>query len=307
MRTRVPNGCARRIATLLHAQHRLSLVFSSSLQRPSSPQTWTSNDRLIPPHPALLSWFAGDFDLSSFTAAESSSGGFYHATDSSGHDYFFDACGAITKVTCEGSAVAAPVALQAWDGGAEPPTLPQDQCGALGAVSTQSCHSTNASALTCDYINGDGGRTVSIRYKCAAVAVPPTASQPDPLAEHYIIDFAGPGACAAAPESGGGGWGKTFLILFFVITLLYVGGGYGYNFKYRDLRGAEAVPQIEYWQQVPGLVRDGCVFAYEQSVIFIAYLNEKRQGGPADPGLKRVLADNEEGAESNTVYEESKA
>ena len=64
-----------------------------------------------------------------------------------------------------------------------------------------------------------------------------------------------------------------------------MGGGYGYNFKYRDLRGAEAVPQIEYWQQVPGLVRDGCVFAYEQSVIFIAYLNEKRQGGPADPRL----------------------
>lgn len=249
---------------------------------------------------------AGAFDLGSFKAATPSAG-FYHATDSGGHDYYFDACGAIKSVTCQGSSAPDPVAVQTWGEPApQPPSFPQDSCGALGADSTQSCHSTNASALQCDYSQGDGGRTVSIRYKCAPVATPPTASQPDQSVTHYVIDFSGPGGCAGA-GGGGGGWGKLFLILFFVFTTLYFGGGFGYNYKYKDLRGAEAVPQIEYWKQVPGLVHDGCVFSYQQTSIFVAYLNEKRQGGPADPGLKRALAENEDGGESSTAYEESKA
>ena len=69
----------------------------------------------------------------------------------------------------------------------------------------------------------------------------------------------------------------------------------------------DAVPQLEYWQQVPGLVKDGCIFSYQQTSAFVAWVNEKRQGSVADAGLKRALAENEDGGEGATAYEEQKA
>ena len=59
-----------------------------------------------------------------------------------------------------------------------------------------------------------------------------------------------PAACPSGGGAGGGGWGTPFLILFPVFTGLYIGGGFFYNYKYKELRGAEAVPQIAYWRQV---------------------------------------------------------
>ena len=50
--------------------------------------------------------------------------------------------------------------------------------------------------------------------------------------------------------------------------------------------------ELEAWDFLPG--RDLVVVA-------------RGQGGPADPGLKRALAENEDGGESSTAYEESKA
>ena len=194
--------------------------------------------------------------MSGFKAATPAAG-FYHVTDSSQHDYYFDACGAITLVTCTGSATTSPAALQTWGSPApQPPTFPQESCAGLGSFAAQSCHSKNASDFTCDYANGDGGRTLSFNYQCAPIAAPPTATQPDPSVNHYVIIFKGPSACAGSGGKGGG-WGTLFLILFPVFSGLYVAGGYGYNYKYRDLRGVEAFPQREYWSEVPGLVKDG--------------------------------------------------
>jgi hypothetical protein len=45
-------------------------------------------------------------------------------------------------------------------------------------------------------------------------------------------------------------WGTLFLILFPIAIGLYVGGGYYYNYKYKEMRGVDAVPQLEYWKQV---------------------------------------------------------
>jgi len=102
-------------------------------------------------------------------------------------------------------------------------------------------------------------------------------------------------------------WGSLFLILAPIFIAVYVGAGYYYNFKYKDLRGVQAIPQIEYWKEVPGLVKDGCIFSYQQTRRGIKYLQEKQMGGaPADPALKQALANDEDGAAS-TSYEESKA
>jgi hypothetical protein len=54
--------------------------------------------------------------------------------------------------------------------------------------------------------------------------------------------------------------------------------------------------------QVPGLVKDGCLFSYQQVMAFIAYLRNKSP--PDDPALKQALADDDAGA---TAYEEQKA
>ena len=50
------------------------------------------------------------------------------------------------------------------------------------------------------------------------------------------------------------GW--LFIILLFVGILVYVGGGIGYNVKYKAMQpGIEAIPFIEYWKEVCAPIR----------------------------------------------------
>jgi len=53
-------------------------------------------------------------------------------------------------------------------------------------------------------------------------------------------------------------------------------------------------------------VKDGCQFSYKKTKQFVEYLQEKQRGG-VDPGLKRALAENEDGGASATAYEEQRA
>ena len=55
-----------------------------------------------------------------------------------------------------------------------------------------------------------------------------------------------------------------FLIFFGVGTVGYLGGGFAYNTKQRGLSGSEAIPNIEAWEQLPDLVKDGFYFTYER-------------------------------------------
>lgn len=111
-------------------------------------------------------------------------------------------------------------------------------------------------------------------------------------------------AQAAAPSppaplcfaSSGLSWGSVFLILFFVGAACYLGGGLYYNTKKRDPPlepGVHALPHIEYWRTLPGLVKDGCSFAHRKGRE--AYMTHV-QGAPADPALKQSLARGEEGS-----------
>ena len=45
----------------------------------------------------------------------------------------------------------------------------------------------------------------------------------------------------------------------------YLAIGSFVNYKYREMRGVQMVPQLEYWKQLPGLVKDGCLFSKEQA------------------------------------------
>ena len=52
---------------------------------------------------------------------------------------------------------------------------------------------------------------------------------------------------------------------FPILTAFYFGLGYGINYQ-MGKRGREAVPNVEFWAEFPGLVRDGCAFTYHTFV-----------------------------------------
>lgn len=60
-------------------------------------------------------------------------------------------------------------------------------------------------------------------------------------------------------------WGFYFLIFFSISTVGYFGGGYAYNVKQKGLSGPDAVPQYEYWESLPDLVKDGFYWSVEKA------------------------------------------
>jgi len=72
-----------------------------------------------------------------------------------------------------------------------------------------------------------------------------------------IITSSGGGSSGGA---GSGGGGTVFLIIILVAFILYCVGGFAFNFKKREKRGVEALPNIEFWKDFPNLVKEGCAF-----------------------------------------------
>jgi len=244
---------------------------------------------------------AAKYDLTDFqTPPQLPVAGYYSLVDEDTHDYYIEGTGGLTTVTCGDPTVATPVAIQSWGGG-EPPTI-DNSCGAIGDYSTQACVEIAAApaapgaagppgptgGLKCSYTGGSDGRTVDVSYMCDKVKYGvPAAAQVEGQDTAYTITFAGPAACPIL--SGGGMSGGTlFLILFPVAIVLYLGIGMGYNYKVREIRGIEMIPQLEYWKQVPGLVKDGCIFFWQQSVAAYEHF-VKGRGTPSDRTLKQGL------------------
>jgi len=50
------------------------------------------------------------------------------------------------------------------------------------------------------------------------------------------------------------------LIVGFVGFAMYCAIGSAYNFKVKELRGTEIIPQKEKWLMLPGLIKDGVMF-----------------------------------------------
>ena len=76
-----------------------------------------------------------------------------------------------------------------------------------------------------------------------------------------VIEFESRYACPVGSGSGFG-WRWIFTMLFF--AALYVGGGSYYNHRTEGkvLGTVEAIPHVEYWKEVPGLVTDGLAYSY---------------------------------------------
>eukprot|EP01059_Diplonema_ambulator_P030708 TRINITY_DN535_c0_g2_i2.p1 TRINITY_DN535_c0_g2~~TRINITY_DN535_c0_g2_i2.p1 ORF type:complete len:272 (+),score=71.38 TRINITY_DN535_c0_g2_i2:1847-2662(+) len=82
----------------------------------------------------------------------------------------------------------------------------------------------------------------------------------------YKLTYRSPLVCFSGGGGGGGcKAGCAFLIIFFVGGFLYLAAGMAYNYKFKELRGVEMVPHLEFWKSVPGLVKDGGMFAFQKT------------------------------------------
>lgn len=77
---------------------------------------------------------------------------------------------------------------------------------------------------------------------------------------HYKVKVKSSRACPPGADN----WGDTFLMGFIGAAVVYLGGGVFYNHKQKGLRGMDAIPNIEFWQSLPGLVSDGIAWTKEQ-------------------------------------------
>eukprot|EP00998_Keelungia_sp_KM082_P005633 NODE_1941_length_1177_cov_43.145714_g1925_i0.p1 GENE.NODE_1941_length_1177_cov_43.145714_g1925_i0~~NODE_1941_length_1177_cov_43.145714_g1925_i0.p1 ORF type:complete len:245 (+),score=58.90 NODE_1941_length_1177_cov_43.145714_g1925_i0:95-829(+) len=65
---------------------------------------------------------------------------------------------------------------------------------------------------------------------------------------------------------GGGGSPGGFIILLLMLfgVVGYCAGGIFYNYKQREMRGVEMIPNLAFWRDLPLLVRDGFMFAFHK-------------------------------------------
>eukprot|EP00004_Rigifila_ramosa_P007937 TRINITY_DN19122_c0_g1_i1.p2 TRINITY_DN19122_c0_g1~~TRINITY_DN19122_c0_g1_i1.p2 ORF type:complete len:229 (+),score=46.03 TRINITY_DN19122_c0_g1_i1:3-689(+) len=130
------------------------------------------------------------------------------------------------------------------------PTWSPIKDGVRATFSGAECSSTSGPAVS------------HFDFECATTERPSTSLLVETTATpcEYIIHFPTSLACdLGGDESGGLSGGSIFLIIFFVGTFLYCAGGVVYNQR-QGVTGIEMVPNIQFWRELPGLVKDGCVF-----------------------------------------------
>jgi len=128
----------------------------------------------------------------------------------------------------------------------------------------------NAQCCTC---KGNVNRKTTVTFQCDTVSnlnnVTVTEVQGGALCQYATV-ITHPNACGGGvgpnppgKKTGGGGlgFGWIFVIVLLSSSVAYLIGGFIINWKLRGASpGVDALPQVELWKQVPGLVLDGFVF-----------------------------------------------
>jgi hypothetical protein len=114
------------------------------------------------------------------------------------------------------------------------------------------------------FVYGYAGAMLTVNLECSFGAGKGTPSAVTGTAPNFNVvwktNYACEGGAARGGSEGGGNWGMLFLILFFLGTTMYVGGGIYYNMKTKGAEGVQAMPHLDFWAQMPGLVKDGVTF-----------------------------------------------
>jgi len=72
-------------------------------------------------------------------------------------------------------------------------------------------------------------------------------------------------------EGGGLSGGSVFLIAFFVMLALYFSVGAVVKWKVYSASGVEMIPNTDFWVDLPGLIRDGCIFVKNKITGSVGY------------------------------------
>lgn len=110
---------------------------------------------------------------------------------------------------------------------------------------------------------GNRPRTMSLKISCKEGQHHPELVK---VIETSVCNYEGHFEAAQGCPANGGGGGWTFVFCVFFIALVYFGGGAFYRHKTQGipLNSIEAIPNYDFWEQLPGLVRDGATFFKEQ-------------------------------------------
>jgi len=116
-------------------------------------------------------------------------------------------------------------------------------------------------------------RFATIQFICQLTGTPTLTMVNDPnlqgcsVAPGYVFQYTTPLACPGyqPPEitvttsvSVSGGW--IFIIILCVVFPIYFIAGFIYGWKVKGQTGGEACPNIGFWRNLPGLMKDGTVF-----------------------------------------------
>jgi len=79
----------------------------------------------------------------------------------------------------------------------------------------------------------------------------------------------GGGDGGGSDSSGGlsGGW--IFIIFLVILTFVYCVGGIAFMHFQRGATGLEMLPHMNFWREVPGLIKDGCIYSWRKTMILV--------------------------------------
>jgi len=214
------------------------------------------------------------YDFSKVSTNASSTYGLYQAYDSSVNLYFWKLCDPAYYngyATCDQTTYANTQVCQ--QGG----TLTTGKSCGTGSPEPTYSYKGNGQGIIMTTTKGTPGctspataRSTTLNVLCAS-AFNRADKSADTVAETactYQITMYLTAACGTKGSGGntkdkssGGGLsgGSVFLIIFFVSLFVYFAAGIGYN-AYRGQQGVELVPNVEFWKDLPFLVKDGVMF-----------------------------------------------
>lgn len=106
--------------------------------------------------------------------------------------------------------------------------------------------------LSVVYTDKASSRTAEVELRCGPLKL--LLRSKDGL--KYIFTMNSPNLCVTSGLSPG----SILLIIFFVLVLIYIIGGMLYLRFAHGARGKEQIPNYDFWEDFPLLVRDGVVF-----------------------------------------------
>jgi len=193
-----------------------------------------------------------------------------------GGKYYIQPCGSVDVSLCPYSTgMQQCFSVMTWElvsdglGAADKTTwTPLNGDWASGAVSVNS-----DIAYDYDQCNADPGtNSFTVTYMCdkgdnsVTVVKEPTADKNGPCIFEFTVDSSvvcggsggGGGGSSSSKKSLSGGW--IFVIILVVVFSVYMIGGISWNKYKKNLAGAELLPHRDFWRELPGLTKDGCIY-----------------------------------------------